>query len=172
MHIIKTIAEQEQVEEFMRVMGQEMPTILSIPSPKVQHLRWNLIHEENKELMDAAIAGDLVEVADALCDLLYVVLGAFSAYGINPTLAKELFDEVQRSNMSKTCANEEEAQATIDKLVSQDISNPDGSYKEYVMIQVGDRWVVNRVSDNKTQKSINFSEPKLKPILRKHGVNI
>lgn len=170
-----------QVNEFMKVMGQEMPTLPCIPSIKVQQLRYNLIEEENKELIDAVEDDNLVEIADALCDLLYVTLGAFTAYGFSEELVEELFDEVQRSNISKVSHTQEEAQATIDKLVSQDIENrlnenilvPDKfKNNEYVMFEIGGYWIVNRVSDNKTMKSINFSEPKLKPILRKYGVNI
>lgn len=180
MEIIKHIIEQEQVSEFMRLTGQEIPKQPTIPSPAIQALRWGLIEEENYELQQAAIDDDIVEVADALCDLLYVVLGAFSAYGFNSIVSKELFDEVQRSNMSKTCANEEEAQRTIDKILTEDIeANPDPlgyetqeRMKQYVMIPVGDKWVVNRVSDNKVMKSINYSKPDLVTILRKHGVNL
>lgn len=73
--------------------------------------------------------------------------------------------------MSKTCANQEEAEMTIDKLVSEQSEN-EALTTEYVMVQVEDRWVVNRAFDNKTQKSINYSKPNLKYILRKHGVNI
>lgn len=166
MNVIKTIIEQEQVNEFMRVMGQEMPTTPSIPSQRIQDLRFNLIHEENRELTEAASKGDIVEVADALCDLLYVVLGAFSAYGFNPVLAKELFDEVQRSNMSKVCNNFDEAALTVDRLTELFPGI------QFQIDEVDIYHIVSRVSDNKTQKSINFSEPKLKPILRKHGVNI
>lgn len=173
MNIIKTITEQEQVNHFMKIVGQEMPPEPIIPNVKIQALRWGLIEEENAELQQAAIDEDIVEVADALCDLLYVVLGAFTAYGFSPVLSKELFDEVQRSNMSKTCATEEEANDTVDKLVGDDFSNEvEGNYNDYVIVPVEDRWVVNRVCDNKTMKSINYSKPDLVPILKRHNVTI
>lgn len=175
-----TIIELEQVNEFMRVMGQEMPDKPCIPDLKIQQLRYNLIDEENVELIDAVEDDNIVEVADALCDLLYVVLGAFTAYGFNPILAKELFSEVQRSNMSKICNSFDEATATVDKLVTQDEEANPNIYesdhevriKQYVIIPVDKYWVVNRVSDNKTQKSINYSKPDLATILRKHGIDV
>lgn len=173
------IKQLRDVNEFMRIMGQDIPTLPCIPPLQVQQLRYNLIEEENKELIDAVEDDSLVEIADTLCDLLYVTLGAFSAYGFSEELVEELFNEVQRSNMSKSCTTQEEAERTVDNLVFEDTlhsgefdTEGDSVFDRYVIVQVEDRWVVNKVSDNKTQKSINYSKPNLKPILRKHGVNI
>lgn len=174
---MQQLKELEDVNLFMKVMGQEMPDSPIIPNPLITSLRFKLIAEENKELLEAAIATDIVEVADALCDILYVSLGAFTAYGFKPELVQELFAEVQRSNMSKTCANQEEAERTIDKLVSEDteksgemLENGESVLEQYSMQKVDECWVVSRVSDNKVMKSIGYSKPDLKSILIKYGV--
>ena len=153
--------QHEQVNEFMAVMGQDMPASPIQPTAKVIELRQELIREENLELRNAADANDIIEIADALCDLQYVVSGAFTAYGFSPELSKELFDEVHRSNMSKACSSEEEANNTIAKYYKEGI---EVDYKK-----VGEYWVISRVSDNKVLKSINYSAPDLKSILEKHG---
>ncbi len=87
--------------EFHRTFGayvSEVPTA-DLP-PEVRELRIRLIEEELAEYADAARRGDLVAVADALTDLLYVVLGAMVAHGLQD-VAEALFAEVHRSNMSK-----------------------------------------------------------------------
>lgn len=88
----------EKVGDFMEAMGQEVRIEPGFPSLNVQALRIDLISEEFKELVDAIATKDLVEVADALTDLLYVVYGAGHAFGID---LDSCFDEVHGSNMSK-----------------------------------------------------------------------
>ena len=82
----------------------ELPILAApeIPSKKRCELRVNLLQEELDELKEAIDNDDLVEVADALCDLQYVLSGAIHEFGLGAKF-KILFDEVQRSNMSKTC---------------------------------------------------------------------
>lgn len=153
----------EQVKLFMELMGQDVPSVPTIPSQAIQQLRFGLIDEENKELADAAAAGDIVEVADALCDILYVAFGACLAYGFSPDLMRELFAEVQYSNMSKICKSEVEANVTAGGYwTNQKV--------ECYVNQVGKYWTVVRSSDGKVLKSINYSEPDLKTILLKHNV--
>src|SRR5688500_18758750 len=67
-------------------------------------LRYKLIREENEEYLDAAMRGDLVEVADALGDILYILCGTLLKHGLEHKIA-EVFMEIQRSNMSKLDAN-------------------------------------------------------------------
>jgi predicted HAD superfamily Cof-like phosphohydrolase len=153
-----------QVNTFMKVMGQEMPDTPAIPSLAIQALRHELIREENMELAAAAGDEDIVEAADALCDLLYVTLGAFTAYGFKPELVEELFDEVQNSNMSKLCRSQEEAEATVAKY-EQDWPHIPVQYQPS-----GDYFTVSRKNDGKVLKSINWKEPNLKAILERHGV--
>ena len=64
------------------------------------HLRFNLMDEENREYFDAAQKDDLVEVADALGDMLYILCGTILEHGMQHII-EEVFDEIQRSNMSK-----------------------------------------------------------------------
>ncbi|MEZ4809287.1 MAG: nucleoside triphosphate pyrophosphohydrolase family protein [Allomuricauda sp.] len=64
------------------------------------HLRFNLMDEENKEYLEAANNGDLIEVADALGDMLYILCGTILEHGMQYKI-EEVFDEIQRSNMSK-----------------------------------------------------------------------
>ena len=88
----------EKVGNFMKTFGQDVKQSSSFSNDKVNELRVNLIKEELDELIEAMNKKDLVEVADALTDILYVTYGAGHAFGIN---LDECFDEVQKSNMSK-----------------------------------------------------------------------
>ena len=88
----------EKVKTFMKTFGQEVKEKSSFSSDKINELRFNLIKEELEELRIAIDAKNLVEVADALTDILYVTYGAGHAFGIN---LDKCFNEVQQSNMSK-----------------------------------------------------------------------
>ena len=88
----------EKVKTFMKTFGQEVKEKSSFSSDKINELRFNLIKEELEELRIAIDTKNLVEVADALTDILYVTYGAGHAFGIN---LDRCFDEVQQSNMSK-----------------------------------------------------------------------
>ena len=89
---------------FMKTFGQEVKTKPSFSSDKINKLRIDLIKEELDELKEAMNNNDLLEVADALTDILYVTYGAGHAFGIN---LDKCFDEVQNSNMSKLNENGE-----------------------------------------------------------------
>lgn len=88
----------ERVREFMKSMEQERPSNATWPDEKTERLREKLIEEEFIELKDAVVAKDMVAVADALADLLYVVYGAGVTFGLP---LDEIFREVHRSNMTK-----------------------------------------------------------------------
>ena len=88
----------EKVGEFMKTFGQEVKSKSSLSSDKINILRINLIEEELEELKQAINQKNLLEVADALTDILYVTYGAGHAFGIN---LDKCFQEVQNSNMSK-----------------------------------------------------------------------
>ena len=88
----------EKVKTFMKTFGQEVKEKSSFSTDKINELRFNLIKEELEELRIAMDTKNLVEVADALTDILYVAYGAGHAFGIN---LDKCFDEVQQSNMSK-----------------------------------------------------------------------
>ena len=88
----------DKVGIFMKTFGQEIKVKPSLSSEKINQLRYNLIKEELSELEEAMKSQDIVEVADALTDILYVTYGAGHAFGIN---LDKCFEEVQNSNMSK-----------------------------------------------------------------------
>ncbi len=92
----------DKVGIFMKTFGQEVKDKPSFSTEKINNLRISLIEEELKELKDAMESKDLLEVADALTDILYVTYGAGHAFGIN---LDKCFDEVQSSNMSKLDSN-------------------------------------------------------------------
>ena len=83
---------------FMQTFGQEVKNKPSFSTNKINKLRIDLIKEELDELKEAMDNNDLLEVADALTDILYVTYGAGHAFGID---LDKCFDEVQNSNMSK-----------------------------------------------------------------------
>ena len=87
-----------KVKTFMETFGQEVKITPSFSADKINNLRYDLIKEELEELKVAMENKDLLEVADALTDILYVTYGAGHAFGIN---LDKCFDEVQNSNMSK-----------------------------------------------------------------------
>ncbi len=91
-----------KVGTFMKTFGQEVKTKPSLSTKKINKLRIELIKEELEELIEAMNNKDLLEVADALTDILYVTYGAGHAFGID---LDQCFDEVQNSNMSKLDKN-------------------------------------------------------------------
>ncbi len=91
-----------KVGTFMKTFGQDIKTKPSFSTEKINKLRIDLIKEELQELTEAMRNKDLLEVADALTDILYVTYGAGHAFGID---LDKCFDEVQNSNMSKLDEN-------------------------------------------------------------------
>ncbi len=130
----------------------------AMPDENRCKLRVALLAEELKEMEVAILENDLVGVADALCDLQYVLSGAILEFGLGDKF-KALFEEVQRSNMSKACNSKEEAEQTV-----QHYKQKDGT--ECYYRQEAGKWLVYRKSDNKTIKSINYSPADLDKILR------
>ena len=90
------------VKKFMETFGQEVKNKAEFPDEKIQNLRLSLIEEELSELKEAIKNKEIIEVADALTDILYVTYGAGHAFGID---LDRCFDEVQKSNMSKLDEN-------------------------------------------------------------------
>ena len=93
----------KKVGIFMKTFGQEVKTKAELSNDKINDLRISLINEELEELKKAINDNDILEVADALTDILYVTYGAGHAFGIN---LDECFNEVQQSNMSKLGSDE------------------------------------------------------------------
>lgn len=147
------------VAEFHRTFKHPILNNPAIPSEERCKLRVALIAEELKELEVAILEKDVVEVADALCDIQYVLSGAILEFGLADKF-KALFEEVQRSNMSKACVSEDEAKLTVEFYLKKD--GTECYYKE----EAG-KWLVYRKSDNKTIKSINYSPANLESVLSK-----
>jgi predicted HAD superfamily Cof-like phosphohydrolase len=146
-----------QVAEFHRTFKAPVLETPQIPSVDRCKLRVSLIAEELRELQEAIDNQDLVEVADALCDIQYVLSGAVLEFGLGDKFV-ELFNEVQRSNMSKACSTYEEAEATVNHYAKKD-----GTEAE--IVQDGDKFLVYRTADNKVLKSVKYSPADLKGIL-------
>jgi len=145
------------VAEFHRTFKHPIPEAPLIPAPNRCQLQVALLAEELKELEVAILEKDIVGVADALCDLQYVLSGAILEFGLGEKFA-ELFEEVQRSNMSKACATEEEAKATVEFYKQKD-----GTICHYE--EADGKWLVYRSSDFKTIKSVNYSPADLDKIV-------
>jgi len=96
--IKKEIAAVQEFHEAFGLEIQHQPTVAL--DEKVIDLRYNLMKEENEEYLEAAQAGDLVEIADALGDMLYILCGTIISHGFQDKI-EAVFDEIQRSNMSK-----------------------------------------------------------------------
>ncbi len=145
------------VAEFHKTFKHPIQPGPVIPEENRCNLRVALLAEELKEMEVAILENDLVGVADALCDLQYVLSGAILEFGLGDKF-KALFEEVQRSNMSKACNSEEEAMQTIEYYKQKDGT-------ECHFKKEGNKWLVYRTSDNKTIKSINYSPANLDGIL-------
>lgn len=125
----------------------------TIPDKEITDFVVNFIREETDELEAAIKERDIVEVLDAICDLLYVAVGnATMSFGLKDKLM-DAYNEVQASNMSKSCVSEQEALDTIEMRSKE---HGPCHYK-----QVGTRFVVYRSSDKKVMKSINYFPPNL-----------
>ena len=147
----------ELVAEFHRTFKHPILSSPAIPDENRCKLRVALITEELKELEEAIQQNDIVGVADALSDIQYVLSGAILEFGLADKF-KSLFEEVQRSNMSKACKSEVEAIKTVEFYLQKD--GTECYYK-----QEGGNWLVYRKADNKTIKSINYSPADLASIL-------
>lgn len=147
-----------QVAEFHRTFHAPILEAPQIPSEARCQLRVSLLAEELDEFREAIAAGDIVAVADALCDLQYVLSGAVLEFGLGDTF-KALFDEVQRSNMSKACLTIEEAEATVAQYTAKGVAC------HYV--ESDGKFLVYRDADHKTLKSVNYSPADLESMLKR-----
>jgi predicted HAD superfamily Cof-like phosphohydrolase len=156
---MKKLDSLNQVALFHQTFGAPVIENPSIPSKERCKLRVSLLAEELDELKTAIDDYDIVEIADALCDLQYVLSGAVLEFGLGEKFV-DLFNEVQRSNMSKACQSLEEAEATVEHYFKKD-----GTEAE--IVEENGIWKVYRKSDNKVLKSINYSPANLIDLLKK-----
>ena len=143
----------EQVKEFHKVFEHPIgntPESLSVKRGLERH---DYLKEELQEFKDAVESQDLVEQADACIDIIYFALGTLVELGLTNKY-EALFDEVQRSNMSKVCLSMESAIDTAEKYT--DVSN----IKPIVKY-----WKVYDAVTNKIVKAVTYSKPNLKEII-------
>ena len=152
-----------QVAEFHRTFNAPILDTPQIPSKERCELRLTLLQEELNELREAIADNNIVEVADALCDLQYVLSGAVLEFGLGDKFV-ELFNEVQRSNMSKACSTQEEADETI-------AFYKDKGEEAFSEIS-GKKINVHRKSDYKVLKNKYYSPADLRTILADKAVEI
>jgi hypothetical protein len=144
-----------EVEEFNTVMGKPNNYNPVIPDEKEWMFVYNFILEELEEYKHACETKNIVEVLDALCDITYVSLGnGAMLHGLKDKVWPA-YQEVQASNLSKACSNEEDAQATVEVR-----SKEQGEPCHYE--KVGSYYIVYRTRDRKVMKNINYFKPDLK----------
>lgn len=147
-----------QVAEFHRTFKHPILNSPDIPAAERCNLRVNLLAEEVKELEEAIAAGDLVEIADALCDIQYVLSGAVLEFGLADKFVN-LFNEVQRSNMSKACTTMAEAEATVAYY-------KDKKGESCYIREIDGKFLVYRDGDHKTMKSVAYSPAQLAGLIK------
>ncbi len=147
----------ESVQEFHETFDHPVLPSPQIPSSERCNLRVNLLQEELDELKEAIANQDLVGIADALCDLQYVLSGAVLEFGLGQKFPV-LFNEVQRSNLSKTCE-------TLEIAIKTQQFYKDNHQVDSYYIEKNGKWLVYRTEDNKTLKSVEYSKADLSGIL-------
>ena len=90
----------EKVEEFQKIYSQPIANEVTLISKDRLNLRFELMMEENEEYLEAALDGDMVEIADALGDMLYILCGTIIEHGMQHKI-ENVFNEIHRSNKSK-----------------------------------------------------------------------
>lgn len=146
----------EDVAEFHRTFHLPVLSTPQIPSADRCRLRLNLLREELDELAAAIEAQDIVEAADAFADLQYVLSGAILEFGLGEKF-RALFEEVHRSNMSKTCATRAEAEATVAHYAAQG--------QRGQIEASGEVFLVYREDDRKVLKNVHYSPADLPAVL-------
>ena len=145
----------DEVQEFNDTFGKPNNYKPVIGEKKEWQFVYDFMQEELDEYKEACEKGDIVGILDALCDITYVSLGnGTMLHGLKGQIWKA-YQEVQASNMSKSCATEAEAQETVT------VRSKEKDHKCHYE-KVEDRWVVYRSSDRKVMKSINYFAPNLK----------
>jgi predicted HAD superfamily Cof-like phosphohydrolase len=162
---MKTIPFISEVEIFNETMGKSesnshTPTI---PDTKSWMFIYNFILEELNEYKEACEDGDIIEVADALGDIMYVLCNGIMQHGLKDRF-QDLYNEIQRSNLSKACSSEQEAIETA-KHEAERVG--EATYFEQIKENV---WVVYRQRDKKILKSINYSRPNLAQFFTKEEI--
>lgn len=90
----------QAVENFHHAFGVGVESSPTLNTEQIAKLRFSLMKEENEEYLEAFEQGDLVQVADALGDMMYILCGTILSHGMQHII-EDVFDEIQKSNMSK-----------------------------------------------------------------------
>ena len=143
-----------KVKEFMTTFGQDTPSTPQLdaikePDGSLKTFRLSLIQEEVKELEEAMNAGDVVEVVDALADILYVTYGAGAAFGVD---MDKVFDMVHNSNMTKACSSMDEAEETQKWY----LDHPEKGYKTPIIEKKGNLFLIKNEDTKKVLKNVNY----------------
>ena len=149
-----------EVEIFNATFGKPNNYVPTIPEKKETDFVYDFCIEEINEYREACENGDIVEILDALCDIAYVTLGnGVMLHGLKDKIWPA-YQEVQASNMSKSCKTEEEAEETVTLRAKE-------QGEECHFEKVGNYYVVYRTRDRKVMKSINYFRPNLKQFFTK-----
>ena len=144
-----------EVEIFNATFGKPNNYVPTIPEKKKPILSMTSVSKKSQNIKKLAKNGDIVEILDAICDIAYVTLGnATMLHGLKDKIWPA-YQEVQASNMSKSCKTEEEATQTVTQRAKE-------QGEECHFEKVGDYYVVYRTRDRKVMKSINYFRPDLK----------
>lgn len=144
-----------EVETFNATFGKPNNYVPTIPAKPEWKFVYDFILEELQEYREACERGDIVEVLDALCDIAYVSVGnGTMLHGLKAKIWPA-YQEVQASNMSKSCTTEEEAIQTVSKRAEEQ-----GEACHFEKLEEG-RYIVYRTRDRKVMKSVNYFSPDL-----------
>lgn len=144
----------DEVEEFNSTFGKPNNYEPTIPEEKEWKFVYDFILEELEEYKKACEQGNIVEILDALCDIAYVSIGnGTMLHGLKDKILPA-YEEVQASNMSKSCSTQEEAVRTVERRA---IEQKEPCHWE----KVGNRYVVYRTRDRKVMKSVSYFRPDL-----------
>lgn len=150
----------KKVEQFHNTFNAPVLLSPTLIDKKRAEFRIKLIQEELDELKEAVANDDLVEIADALADIQYVLSGTILEFGMKDEF-DNMFAEVHRSNMSKVCDTEQEA------LETNRYYKKTRNTESYRKQESGGKWLVLRTSDDKILKSINYSPAELIQFINK-----
>jgi hypothetical protein len=149
-----------EVQLFNEVFGKLNNTEPTTDIPEFEKkFIYDFILEELNEYKEAYEADDIVGIADAFGDIMYVLSAGILAYGLKDKF-RFIYNEIQASNLSKACQTEEEAQKTVE------VRSKEKGYECHYE-KVGNLWIVYRSSDRKAQKSINYFSPNLEQFFHK-----
>jgi predicted HAD superfamily Cof-like phosphohydrolase len=153
----------DEVEQFNNMMGKPNNYTPLIPEEKEWKFVYDFILEELNEYKEACENGDIVGVADALGDIMYVLSNGIMLHGMKDKII-QVYQEIQSSNMSKACKTEEEA---IETSLYRSKELGIETYYE----KTNDYWVVYRKSDKKVLKSLSYFPPNLEQFFTDDEIN-